>query len=151
MPTLPLDKVECHTLATREMHQTLKELEEELNIRLQNDEKLWERPSKLEEPTYTTIFPINTYKECMWINLKNISSIFERKMASLDSEGARVIDKFNGEKLNLWKSKLEMELASVDLWGIVDEYEEATPPNVNSKVKKKNTKKNQEGNVHHCT
>lgn len=71
-------------------------------------------------------------------------------MASLDNEGARVVDKFNGEKFNLWKFKLEMELASVDLWGIVDENEEATPPNVNPKVKKKIHKTYQEGDVHHC-
>lgn len=47
-------------------------------------------------------------------------------MASFEGESARVIDKFNGQNFNFWKFKMEMVLASMDLWDIVDESEE--PP-----------------------
>ena len=42
---------------------------------------------------------------------------------------------FNGDFLNLWKFKLEMGLACVDLWGIVDGFEEAPHLNIDPKVK----------------
>jgi hypothetical protein len=45
---------------------------------------------------------------------------FEFKMALFEGESTRVIDKFNGENFNLWKFKMEMVLASMDLWEIVD-------------------------------
>jgi hypothetical protein len=45
---------------------------------------------------------------------------FECKMASFEGESARVIDKFNGENFNLWKFKMEMVLASMDLWEIIE-------------------------------
>ena len=48
-------------------------------------------------------------------------------MASSDNEGLRVVDKFNGKNFSLWKFKMEMVLASCDLWDIVDESG-ATPP-----------------------
>lgn len=55
-------------------------------------------------------------------------------MVSFGDEGARVIDTFNEENFNFQKFKLEMRLASVDLWGIVKE----TPlSNIDMKVKKK--------------
>ncbi|KAH8965187.1 hypothetical protein BDL97_04G105700 [Sphagnum fallax] len=55
-------------------------------------------------------------------------------MASFEGESARVIDKFNGENFNLWKFKMEMVLASMDLWEIVDGSEEAPPSNSDPKV-----------------
>ncbi len=57
-------------------------------------------------------------------------------MASLEGESARVIDKFHGGNFNLWKFKIEMLLASMDLWDIVDESEEAPSSNADPKVKK---------------
>lgn len=47
-------------------------------------------------------------------------------MASLKGDSSRVIYKINEENFNIWKLTLEMRLASMDLWGIVDEYEEYT-------------------------
>lgn len=61
-------------------------------------------------------------------------------MASHEGDGARVINKFNGKKFNLWKFKLDMRLAYVNLWNIVDAFEEASPSNTDPKVKKKNMK-----------
>jgi hypothetical protein len=55
-------------------------------------------------------------------------------MASFEGESARVIDKFNGENFNLWKFKMEMVLASMDLWEIVDGSKEAPPSNSDPKV-----------------
>ena len=57
-------------------------------------------------------------------------------MASFESEASRVIDKFNGENFNFWKFKIEMLLAFMDLWDIVDISEEALPSNADSKVLK---------------
>ncbi len=59
---------------------------------------------------------------------------FECKMALFEGESTRVIDKFNGENFNLWKFKMEMVLASMDLWEIVDESEEVPPSNSDPKV-----------------
>ena len=55
-------------------------------------------------------------------------------MAYLESEVARVIDKFHEKKFSLWKFKMEMALASVDLWDIVDGSEKAPPSNADPKV-----------------
>jgi hypothetical protein len=55
-------------------------------------------------------------------------------MASFEGENAKVIDKFNGENFNLWKFKMEMVLASMDLSEIVDGSEEAPPFNADPKV-----------------
>jgi hypothetical protein len=55
-------------------------------------------------------------------------------MASFEGESARVIDKFNGENFNLWKFKMDMVLASMDLWEIVDGSKEAPPSNSDPKV-----------------
>lgn len=41
-------------------------------------------------------------------------------MTLVEGDGSRVINKFNGENFNLLKFKLEMGLASVDIWAIVD-------------------------------
>ena len=41
-------------------------------------------------------------------------------MASFEREVARVIDKFNEGNFNLEKFKIEILLASMDLWDIVD-------------------------------
>ena len=57
-------------------------------------------------------------------------------MASFESEAARIIDKFNGKKCNIWKFKIEMLLVSMDLWNIVDASEEAPPSNTDPKVLK---------------
>ena len=62
--------------------------------------------------------------------------IFELKMMSLEGEGTRVIDKFNGEDFNTWKFKSEMGLVSVDLWDIVNESKEGPPFNIDPKVRK---------------
>ncbi len=59
---------------------------------------------------------------------------FECKMASFEGESARVIDKFNGENFSLWKFKMEMVLASMDLWEIVEGSEEAPPSDADPKV-----------------
>ena len=55
-------------------------------------------------------------------------------MAYLESEVARVMDKFYREKFSLWKFKMEMVLAFVDLWDIVDGSKEAPPSNADPKV-----------------
>jgi hypothetical protein len=55
-------------------------------------------------------------------------------MASFEEENAKIIYKFNGENFSLWKFKMEMVLASMDLWEIVDRSEEASPSNADPKV-----------------
>jgi hypothetical protein len=57
-------------------------------------------------------------------------------MASFDGESTRVIDKFKGENFNLWKFKIEMMLAFMDLWEIVDDTEEPPSFDEDPKVKK---------------
>lgn len=57
-------------------------------------------------------------------------------MATFENESARVIDKFKGENFNLWKFKMEMVLASMDLWEIVDDTEEPPSFDEDPKVKK---------------
>ena len=52
-------------------------------------------------------------------------------MVLFESEATRVIGKFNRGKF-----KIEMLLASVDLWNIVDKYEEIPYSNVDPRVKK---------------
>ena len=59
-------------------------------------------------------------------------------------------DKFNRENINFWKFKLEIRLVFMDLWGIMNDSEEAPPSNIHSKLKKQIQKAFQEGNVHHC-
>lgn len=71
-------------------------------------------------------------------------------MVSFEGEGARLIDKFNGENFNTWKFKLEIRLAFMNLWNITDGYEDIPPSNIDSKVKKLYQKACQEGSVHHC-
>ena len=56
-------------------------------------------------------------------------NIFEHTMASFAREVARVIDKFNGGNFNLWKLKIEMLLAFMDFWDIIDGSKEAPPSN----------------------
>ena len=69
---------------------------------------------------------------------KCFESISKQMMASFESKAARINNKFNGRNLNLWKFKMEMLLASMDLWDIVERFEEASPSNANSKVLKDN-------------
>ena len=54
-------------------------------------------------------------------------------MATFENESARSIDKFNGENFGLWKFRMEMVLASMDLWEIVEETEE--PPSKDGDAK----------------
>lgn len=58
-------------------------------------------------------------------------------MTSFDSEAVTLIDKFNGENFNLWKSKIRMLLASMDIWNIVDISEKTRPSDVDPKMLKK--------------
>ena len=57
-------------------------------------------------------------------------------MASFEGEIVKTIDKFHGERFNLWKFKIKMLSASMDFWDIIDESEEAPPSNADPKVKK---------------
>ena len=47
--------------------------------------------------------------------IREYISNFKRKMVSFEGEGARLIDKFNGENFNTWKFKLEIRLAFMNL------------------------------------
>jgi hypothetical protein len=57
-------------------------------------------------------------------------------MASFEGESAKTINKFHRERFNLWKFKIEILSASMDLWDIIDRSEEALPSNADPKVKK---------------
>jgi hypothetical protein len=57
-------------------------------------------------------------------------------MASLKSEAARIMNKFNEGNFNLWRFKIRMLLAFVNLWDIVDGPEETLPSNADPKVLK---------------
>jgi hypothetical protein len=57
-------------------------------------------------------------------------------MTSFEGESAKTIDKFHGERFNLWKFKIEMLSTSMDLWDIIDGSEDAPPSNADPKVKK---------------
>jgi hypothetical protein len=62
-------------------------------------------------------------------------------MTSFESKATRIIDKFNGRKFNLWKFKIKILLASMDLWDIVDGCEEPPPSNADSKMLKEYQKR----------
>ena len=51
-----------------------------------------------------------------------------------------MIDKLNGRKINFWKFKNKMLLAFMDLWDIVDGFEEPPPSNADPKILKDNQK-----------
>ena len=57
-------------------------------------------------------------------------------MTYLGNEGDVVMNKFYGERTSLWKFKMEMFLASMNLWDIVNESKKALPSNANRKVLK---------------
>ena len=57
-------------------------------------------------------------------------------MTSFESEAIRVINKFNGGNLNLWKFKIKTLLAFMDIWDIVDGSYEASTFNVDDKMLK---------------
>jgi hypothetical protein len=57
-------------------------------------------------------------------------------MAYLESKGVIIIDKFHGERFSLWKFKMEVVFASMDLWNIVDKFEEAPPSTADPEVLK---------------
>lgn len=57
-------------------------------------------------------------------------------MAYLENEGTRVTDKFHREKFSLRKFKMEMVLASMELWGIVDNSEKTSPSKLKPKMLK---------------
>jgi hypothetical protein len=46
----------------------------------------------------------------------------------------RVLNKFHEERFSLSKFKMEMILASIDLWDIVDGSDKASPSNTDPKV-----------------
>jgi hypothetical protein len=69
----------------------------------------------------------------IWFKTK---PFLERKIASFESKEAKVMDKFHKEKCSLWKFKIEMVLASMDLWDIVDKSKKAPPSNAYPKVLK---------------
>ena len=48
-------------------------------------------------------------------------------MASFESKGLKMVDKFNGVNFHLWKFKMEMVMAKKELWEIVDGSEEPPP------------------------
>ncbi|OAE20919.1 hypothetical protein AXG93_3256s1660 [Marchantia polymorpha subsp. ruderalis] len=64
-------------------------------------------------------------------------------MASFEDKSAKTIDKFHGERFNLWKFKIEMLLASMDLWDIIDGSKKSPPSNADLKFcyKAKNKKR----------
>lgn len=83
--------------------------------------------------------PLNAHNSLGKVDLnksREYQQKFKPKMALLEGEGVRIINKFNGENINIWKFKVEMRLASVDFWGIMNEQEGASSSNANSKVKK---------------
>ena len=51
-------------------------------------------------------------------------------MAYLGRKRARVMDKFHGERFSLWKFKMKMVLAFMDLWDIVNESKKDPLPQV---------------------
>ena len=57
-------------------------------------------------------------------------------MASSASESLTLVDKFNGDNFSLWKFKMEMVLASKELWDIVDGSEVPPPSSADEKDKK---------------
>ena len=69
--------------------------------------------------------------------LEYFENIFERTITSFKSEVARIIEKSNGRKFNIWKLKIKRLLAFVDLWDILDGSKKAPPSNADSKVLKK--------------
>ena len=57
-------------------------------------------------------------------------------MAHPNSKTARVMDKFHGERFSLWKLKMEMVMASIDVWNIINKSENAPPSDADPKVLK---------------
>ena len=68
------------------------------------------------------------------IFFKYLKRISEHTVTSFECEADRIINKFNGGKFNLWKFKIEMWLASMNLWDIVDRSEEPPSSNADPKV-----------------
>jgi len=65
-----------------------------------------------------------------------VGAFLSKKWQVLKSfEGVKVIDKFNGENFNLWKFKIDMVFASMDLGEIEDSLERHPSNNANPKVK----------------
>ena len=58
------------------------------------------------------------------------------EMTSFEGESAKIIDMFHEERFNLWKFKIEMLSAFIDLWDIIDRSEKASPSNADPKVMK---------------
>lgn len=54
-------------------------------------------------------------------------------MASFEGDSLRMVEKFKGDNFHHWKAKMELLLASLDLWEIVCEEEEA--PGVEASIK----------------
>lgn len=76
--------------------------------------------------------------------------VFEFNMTLVEGDGSRVINKLNGENFNLLKFKLEMGLASVDLWAIVDKSKASSHSKCWSKSKEEISKACEKDNVYNC-
>lgn len=46
-------------------------------------------------------------------------------MTSFEGENLKIVEKFKGDNFHLRKAKMELLLATLDLWDIVDETKEA--------------------------
>jgi hypothetical protein len=55
-------------------------------------------------------------------------------MTSFENEATRIINKFHGLNLNLWKFKINILLGSMNLWNIMDGPEKTPPSDVDPKV-----------------
>ena len=54
-------------------------------------------------------------------------------MASFESDSLRMVEKFRGDNFHHWKAKMELLLASLDLWEIVCKEEDA--PGLEASIK----------------
>lgn len=55
-------------------------------------------------------------------------------MASFESKVVRIIDKINERKFDIWKFKIKIFLASMNIWDIVDGNDEPLSSNVDPKI-----------------
>ena len=62
-------------------------------------------------------------------------------IASSTNDNLSMVDKFNGNNFGLWKFKMEMVLASKDLWDIMDNSESPPPNNAEESTKKEYTRR----------
>ena len=55
-------------------------------------------------------------------------------MKSFKSEAAKIVHKFYEKNFYLWRFKIKILLASIDLWDIVDGSKKTPPSNADSKM-----------------